>query len=57
MNMTKVGTPFFMSPEMHNINVGSRELNLADIWSLGIIMYNLMFGRMPFDAHTENELK
>jgi serine/threonine protein kinase len=46
LNMTvNIGTPFYMSPEMHEI---------CDMWSLGIILYNLMFGKMPFEAKTEN---
>lgn len=56
-NITKVGTPSFMSPEMLNVNFATSNIQFSDIWSLGIIFYTLAFGRMPFEAKTENELK
>jgi serine/threonine protein kinase len=45
-----------MSPEMHNL-ASNPDLSLSDLWSLGVIFYNLIFGSMPFDASTETELK
>jgi serine/threonine protein kinase len=54
LNMTvNIGTPFYMSPEMHEI-CEDACLKMSDMWSLGIILYNLMFGKMPFEAKTEN---
>lgn len=44
---TSVGTPIYMAPE---IIYGSNRYNakLADIWSCGIILFALLFGRYPF---------
>jgi len=51
---TMLGSPPYMSPEQLSTprDIDSR----TDIWSLGIIMYRLLTGRLPFEAETILEL-
>ena len=47
---SKCGTPLYMAPEMllrHPYN------SSVDMWSVGIVMYNILSGSMPFFAETE----
>ena len=44
-----IGTPAYISPEQIN---GSKITHLSDQYSLGVLLYHLSTGRLPYDADT-----
>ena len=55
-----LGTPYYMSPEQWGEipHDGNPEIDgRADIYSLGLVFYEMVSGRRPFGAHTLNELR
>jgi hypothetical protein len=49
-----LGTPAYMSPEQM---VASNEVDArSDIWSMGVLLYQLMTGRLPFPGDTHLQM-
>ena len=53
MMCTICGTPLYMAPELLSMqNYDYR----ADLWSLGVIFYELLAGHVPFSGHSPSQL-
>jgi cGMP-dependent protein kinase len=48
---TTLGTPHYMAPE---IIIRNGYNSSVDLWSLGIMMYEIIFGKVPFGSEEED---
>ena len=51
---TFIGSPYYISPEMYEKKPYNKK---TDIWSLGVILYEMCMLNKPFKANSEEELK
>jgi len=49
-----IGSPLYMAPE-HMRSARAADIR-SDIWSLGVILYELLGGQLPFDGETVTEV-
>lgn len=54
LSQTMCGTPLVMAPEVLN---GRRYNHKADVWSLGIVFFEMLTGFTPFTGKDKNDLK
>ena len=54
MMSTYLGTPYYMAPE---ILEGKKYDERADLWSVGVILFQMVCGKVPFPAKNPHELK
>lgn len=47
-----IGSPLYMSPEVFN----GKYNNKCDIWSLGVLIYHLICGHLPFKGNSLQEV-
>ena len=46
---TVVGTPLYMSPELLD---NKKYTSKSDVWSLGVIIYEMLFNKTPWTANS-----
>lgn len=54
---TQLGTPASMAPEMLLASGETEYSNKADLWSIGVAFYQMIYGCSPFDTMNFQELK
>lgn len=55
---TVLGTPVTMAPEILNSDENETPYDSkTDLWSIGVVFYQMLFGELPFPGDTTDEIK
>jgi len=57
MATTKLGTPTTMAPELLYPTGNVLYTNKADLWSIGVCFFEIIFGKLPWPCNSIQELK
>lgn len=57
MTTTKLGSPITMAPELLNAGAYCKYTNKADLWSIGVCFFQMIFGKPPWDAKSMADLQ
>lgn len=57
MATTKLGSPITMAPELLTAGSIVRYTNKADLWSIGVCFFQMIFGKPPWNAKNLKDLK
>ena len=49
MAATMLGSPIYMAPEVLK---GESYTSKADMWSLGVVVFEMLFGFCPFESNS-----
>lgn len=52
MMETLCGSPLYMAPELFDLNPGQTYTDKIDLWSIGVILYQCLYGQMIFGNAT-----
>lgn len=53
MAQTMLGSPIYMAPEVLKEEIYTLK---ADIWSLGVVLFEILFGFCPFESSSISQL-
>lgn len=56
MANTKLGTPYYMAPELFVNSADRKYNNKVDVWAIGVCLYILLFGMVPFNGSQLEEI-
>lgn len=57
LTSTICGTPLYMAPEILNGHGTKYNTKISDLWSVGVIMYEMLVGHTPYTGRNLFELK
>lgn len=53
---TRIGTPYYVAPEVIMAEQAGSYTSQCDMWSLGVIVFFMLYGHPPFHAESDAKL-